>query len=300
MQFDRVVEDIKSLRLQGAESIAKGAVRALQQIAKRSKAHSAGELMAELLYAQKVLIGARPTEPCMRNALNYVLKNVNRKDLAKLASDVFDHCSFVMRYFEEAERKIAAYGAQKIAKHAVIFTHCHSTAVMMILAKAKFDGKAFSVHNTETRPLFQGRITARECAALGIPVSHYVDSAARLALKKADLFLFGADAIQSDGKIINKIGTEMFLEIARRYDIPSYCCTVSWKFDALTVYGVPEPIENRKPEEVWKARPKGVAVMNPAFEVVEPDLVSGVITELGVFRPEVFVDEVRRSSPWLF
>ena len=131
-------------------------------------------------------------------------------------------------------------------------------------------------------------------------MKHYCDSAARLALKKADLVLFGADAIQSDGKIINKIGSELFLEIAHKYDIPCFCCAVSWKFDPMTVYGVDEPIENRRREEVWDAAPKNVTIMNPAFEVVDPGLVTGVISELGVFRPEVFVDQVRRTQPWLF
>jgi ribose 1,5-bisphosphate isomerase len=299
MQLDQAVDSIKSLKVQGAEAVAKEAVSALYNIILRSKARNAHELFAELEYCRKALIEARPTEPCMRNALNFVLRNIRKRDMHELSSDVKAHVQFVSRYFEQAERKIAEIGCNKVKHDAVVFTHCHSSTVMLILAKAKLDGTKFEVHNTETRPAFQGRITAKELSALGIKVSHYVDSAVRLAMKKADVFLFGADAIQSDGRIVNKIGTELFLEIANRYDIPTYCCAVSWKFDPMTVYGVDEPIENRRRDEVWKNAPKDVQIMNPAFEVISPNLVTGVISELGVFKPEVFVDEVRRSQPWL-
>jgi ribose 1,5-bisphosphate isomerase len=300
MQFESVVENIKSLKIQGAEEVARHAVRALGQIMHKSKAQTAKDLIAELEYAQKLLIDARPTEPCMRNALSYVLKNVNRKDIVQLGRNLESHIKYVQDYFDQADLKVSQIGVKKIKNDMVVFTHCHSSTVMLILANAKLSGIRFEVHNTETRPMFQGRKTAQECAALGVKVSHYVDSAVRLAMKKADIFLFGADAIQSDGKIINKIGTELFLEIAQRYDIPCYCCAVSWKFDPLTVFGIDEPIENRRKDEVWSHAPKNVTIMNPAFEVADPGLVTGVISELGVFRPEVFVDEVRRTQPWMF
>ena len=298
--FQKVLRDIKSLKIQGAENIARTAVKSLYHIIHHTKASSAKELLSELKDARDKLIFARATEPTLRNALNFVMRNLDKDDIIHLISGLDKNIKDALDYFEDAERKIAEIGSKKIKKGMVIFTHCHSSTVMMILAKSKFSRIRFSVHNTETRPRFQGRITAKELSALGIPVSHYVDSAARLALKKTDMFLFGADAVQSDGRVINKIGTELFLEIAKKYDIPCYSCMVSWKFDPKTVYGIDEPIENRNPNEVWDKRPKGVTIMNPAFEICEPELITGIISELGVFRPEVFVDEVMRSSPWMF
>jgi len=300
MQFRKVVRDIKNLKIQGAEHVAIAGVKALSYVLHKSRAHTAKELLKELHSAQKELVGARPTEPCLRNALNYVLIKCNNMDISSMIKELGRRSRFVQKYFIEANKSIASTGVKKLPKHAVVFTICHSTAVMTVLAKAKFSGKKFEVHNTETRPMFQGRITAKELSALGVKVHHYVDSAARLALKNTDIFLFGADAIQSDGRIINKIGTELFLEIAEQYDIPCYCCTPTWKFDPSTIYGPNEPIENRTYKEIWSRPPKDVTVMNPAFEIVEPKLVTGVISEIGVYRPEVFVDEVRRTSPWMF
>ena len=300
MEFKKVVRDIRTLKIQGAESIAKEAVNALYHIVHKSKAYDAQQLILELHKAKVMLEEARPTEPCLRNALRYVLHDVHRQDLVQLVKDLDERIQYVQNYFQSSEQRIAEIGMKKLPEKAAIFTICHSSTVMMVLAKAKFSQKRFHVNNVETRPLFQGRVTAKELAALGVKVYHYIDSAARLALKHSDVFLFGADAVQSDGKIANKIGTELFLEVARRYDIPAYCCVLSWKFDPLTIYGPNEPIENRRKEEVWPEAPKGVTIMNPAFEMVEPGLVTGIISELGVYKPETFVDEVRRAQPWMF
>jgi len=182
----------------------------------------------------------------------------------------------------------------------VVFTHCHSSTVIEILKQANKQGKRFTVHNTETRPKFQGRLTAQELARLGIPVVHYVDSAARLALKKADIMLIGADAITTEGKVINKIGSELMAEVAEKWDVSLYVCSDSWKFDPKSVFGYEEEIEKRKPTEIWPTAPKGVKIDNFAFEKVNPDLITGIISELGIYKPTIFVEEVKRAYPWMF
>ena len=182
----------------------------------------------------------------------------------------------------------------------IVFTHCHSNTVIAIFKEAKKERKNFTVYNTETRPLFQGRLTAKELSREGISVRHFIDSAARLALKEVDLMLIGADAITSEGKVINKIGSEMFAEFAEKFDIPVYSCTDSWKFDPKTVFGYEEEIEKRGAREVWAEAPKGVIVDNCVFEKINPDLITGIISELGVYKPTIFIEEVKRTYPWMF
>jgi ribose 1,5-bisphosphate isomerase len=298
MSFENVLSSLKSLEIQGAENVAREAVSSLSHIMHGSRAHTAKELMHELKEAEKRLISTRPTEPCMRNCLRFVL-DAKGADLPHLIRELNENIRAVNAHFGMVHEKIAQYGAAKIRPGMVVFTHCHSSTVMAALLRAKEQGKNFEVHNTETRPLFQGRTTAKELAKAGIKVTHYVDSAARQALKKADLCFFGADAIQSDGFIINKIGTELFAEIARHYDCPTYFCTDSWKYDPKSAYGIDETIEKRNKLEVWPKSPPGVNVMNPAFERVHPSLATGIISELGVFRPSAFVEEVRHTYKWL-
>lgn len=275
-KFEKICKDIKSVKIQGAESVARAALKAL--------------LLKHDKRAVKKLISLRPTEPCLRNAIKFALSFSDIKEGVKLA----------LKHFDEAKRKIAEYGSKLIENNMTVFTHCHSTNVVEVLLEAKKQKKRFEVYCTETRPLFQGRITARELAKAKIPVTLVVDSAARIALKRADIAFIGADAITAEGKVINKIGSEMFAEIASRYDVPFYSCTDSWKFDAITAFGYKEPIEKRPSKEVWKKAPKGVKILNLAFERVKPELVTAIVSELGILKPETFLLEVKKTYPFLF
>ncbi|MBI5872076.1 hypothetical protein HZB88_03235 [archaeon] len=270
---DKTVKNIKSLKIQGAENIAKAAVKAWDKA--KNKA-----------VAERKLVKARPTEPMVRNVLKILFIKRDVKSLLKK--------------LEEDEKKIVKYGAEKIESGNIVYTHCHSSTVVSILKEAKLQGKKFEVHNTETRPFFQGRITATELAKLKIPVTMFVDSAAHNAIRSANLMLLGCDAILSNGNVINKIGSKLMVEVAAKYEIPVYICTHSWKFDPLTLYGIERKIEQRATDEIWKNPPKGVKISNFVFEKIDPNKITAIISELGVLKPEVFIEEVKKNYPWMF
>ena len=289
--FQDIINDIKALRVQGAENVAKASAKAMLLVSKRNS-------YALLSKAEKILFSSRPTEPCMRNVLDYLMYGLDEKDdLSKVITERYNE---VLEHFSLANERISKYGAKKIFNGCIVFTHCHSSNVVNVLKQAKKEGKRFQVHNTETRPLFQGRLTARELSREGIPVTHYIDSAARVALKKSDLMMIGCDAISSEGKIINKIGSEMFAEMAEKQGANIYVCTDSWKFDPKTIFGFEEVIELRAPKEIWPTAPSGVKVDNHAFEKIDPDLITGIISEIGIYKPEVFVEEVKKVYSWMF
>lgn len=282
--YEETLRRIKSLEIQGAENIAIAAVLAFaEKLKETDDAEKLKKYIAELS-------SLRETEPALRNALNYCF--LNRDNDPKVAETTIN-------YFKTSKKRIAEIGAKKIHDGMTVFTHCHASTVTNILLTAWKQGKRFTVRNTETRPKYQGRKTAEELAAAGIPVIHSVDSAGRLGMKDADIFMFGADAITSEGNVVNKIGTAMFAEFAALYQIPTYSCTNSWKFDPATIGGADEPIEERDPKEVWDAPPTGVKIINPAFELTPADKISGIITELGVFKPETLVTEIKKEYPWM-
>lgn len=284
MTINQTAKDIKSLKIQGATQIAIAAIKAIGEEIKK------GASKKDLKKSARKLILARETEPALRNALRFCLENFQTNP--HIAKKAMDH-------FEQARKKIMEIGAARIKSGMTIFTHCHSATVEEIIVKAHKQNKRIRIHNTETRPKFQGRITATAIAASGIPVDHFVDSAAIEAMKGCDLFLFGCDAITSDGRIINKIGTALMIEVAQKYGIPRYSCTDSWKFDPETMRGKDETIEERDAKEVWDRAPKGVKIHNPAFEVCDPDKITGVISELGILKPESLVAEIKSVYPWL-
>ena len=298
--FDRIVRDIKAIKIQGAEGVAMASVRALARRCANSEARSCSILLCELENSKRELFATRPTEPLMRNALNYIIGSVaaNEKDTTKMKKAFSRARAEALAHMEKAQETIASAGAKKIRNGMVIFTHCHSSTVMRILKKAKHQGKRFEVYNTEARPLFQGRITAKELAAAGIKVTHFVDSAASVALARCDVAFMGFDALTKDG-VYNKIGSGMFAEIAKMHKIPFYVCGDAWKYDADNLRGKGEGVECRSAKEVWPAAPRGVEVANPCFELIRPGLISGIISELGIHNHGDFIRKAKKAYPWL-
>ena len=267
MQFKEVINKIKKIKVQGAENIAVLGIKALS--------------LRNFSYNK--IVNARPTEPMLRNALRY----------AKIygQEQTIDH-------IKNSKWKIARLGSKKI--RGVVFTHCHSSTVLEILKEAKRQKRKFEVYNTETRPLYQGRKTAKELSKARIKVTTVIDSAAAAALKKdkllkeADLMLIGCDAILNNGDIINKIGTGMFAEICYNHKIPVYIASNSWKFTTR-----PVKIEIRDFKEVWRIAPKKIKIQDLAFDITENKYITAIISELGILKPKDFVREVKKIYPWI-
>ncbi|MFH1585439.1 MAG: hypothetical protein ABIB79_01590 [archaeon] len=263
--FNIICKRIKSVKIQGASNVAKKALYAYKLIPTKS--------------SKKKLLGLRPTEPMLHKVLDLAEKKSYKE---------------LMNRFDEAQDKMNKNVFRLIKKGDVIFTHCHSTNVVKALIYAKRKGKGFEVYNTETRPLFQGRKTAKELKRAGIKVTMFVDSALGVVLskeqgtKKADKVFIGADAIMKNG-IINKIGSETIAKLAQDEKIPVYIVTDSWKFSNKKV-----PLENRELNEIWDNAPKGMKLRNPAFEFVPKKYIKGVVSELGVLNYGGFLEKVSK------
>jgi len=189
---------------------------------------------------------------------------------------------------QTSKQRIAEIGARRFPSKGQKFrvmTHCHSSLVTSILLEAKRQGKVFKVINTETQPRLQGRKTANELLKAGIEVIHVIDSAMRWAVRhyQVDLILIGADSITSEGTIINKIGSRLLALVAHEEHVPFYVASPLLKYNPETNLGILEVIEMRDPQEIWKDPPKGIEILNPAFETVSRRYIDGLITEAGIF-----------------
>jgi len=294
---------IRRLEVQGARNVAIVAIKALEALAEEITAKTRVEFMKELSEARATLFASRATEPLMRNAVRWIIsqvENSGKEKVAALAKIVSSSSSQFLKNLEASKECIAEIGAKRIRDNSVVFTHCHSSTVTHLLSKAKKDGKAFEVVCTETRPIFQGRITAKELLALGVKTTFIVDSAARSFIRNADLVIVGADAITSEGNVINKIGTGTIALLAHEARKPFYVVAELLKFDPATVCGDYEQIEERNPDEVWKDAPEKLIVRNPAFDVTIRDFIHGVICEEGIIPPHSIKEVMHRKYPWLF
>lgn len=295
MTFSKICSDIRSLKIQGAVAVAMQGAKALEEFSKEIKTENPSKALKEIKKASKKIIATRPTEPALRNAMAFYFRRLNTRTKKDMVSHIDLKYHQIINHFENSRKKIIEYGVRKIKKGMVVYTHCHSSTVCDILIAAKKKKIRFEVHNTETRPLYQGRKTAEQLAKAGIKVTHYVDSAARHAIKKADIVLLGTDAITTT-KVYNKIGSETIAMIAQDYDIPVYFFSDSWKFDYDSVFGFDEEIEKRLAKEVWPKSPKGINIYNYAFDKISPRFVTGIISDIGVFSHDIFVDEVLKGS----
>jgi ribose 1,5-bisphosphate isomerase len=205
-----------------------------------------------------------------------------------------------LKDLDASRERTAEIGAKRIKDGSTVFTHCHSSTVTRLLAKAKAQGKDFKVICTETRPAFQGRITAKELVDLGIETTFIVDSAARTFMKNVDIVIVGADAITSEGNVVNKIGTGGIAVLAREARVPLYVVSELLKFDPETLHGECEKIEQRNAAEVWSEAPAKLVVQNPAFDVTPNRYISGIICEEGIVAPQAIVEVIRKRHPWVF
>jgi translation initiation factor 2B subunit (eIF-2B alpha/beta/delta family) len=263
-EFERILREIKEVKIQGANRIAVAGVKAF--------------LLNPSKEGVKKILEARPTEPLLQNAIKLLRET---KD--------YEHASIkFLKYMKEAEVKTAEYGSDLIENGMNVFTHCHSTTVMEILKEAKKQGKHFVVYNLEVAPLYQGRTTAKELAEIGIKVFHFPDLAAEQAVKKCDIFLFGADAFLDKG-VVNKNGTSILAEIAKEHKIPSYACGFSMKYTPKI------NIEIRKGTEVWNIKEKNIFVINPAFEIADKKYITGVVSEFGILKYKDFIEKAKRN-----
>ena len=296
-------ERIRKLEVQGARNVAISAIKALEGLAEETSAETRTEFIEELREAQATLFASRATEPLMRNAVRWIISQVesSRKEkVDALAEVVSSSSSQFLKDLEASKERIAEIGAKRVRDGMVVFTHCHSSTVTYLLRKAKEDGKTFKVICTETRPVFQGRITAKEMLALGVETTFIVDSAARSFMRDADLVIVGADAITSEGNVINKIGTGTIALLAHEARKPFYVVAELLKFDPATICGDYEKIEERSPDEVWKDAPEKLTVRNPAFDVTRRDFIHGVICEEGIIPPHSIKEVMHRKYPWIF
>ena len=295
-------EKIKTLQIQGARNVAVAAVKAIQDLSENTKSKNKAQFLDELKEAQNILAKSRETEPLMRNALNFIItksKDSKTEKVAELKKLLVSKAENFLADLDKSRERTAEIGSKRIRNNSTVFTHCHSSTVTRLLAKAKKEGKNFRVICTETRPAFQGHITARELIDLGIETTFIVDSAARTFINEVDIVLVGADAITSEGNVVNKIGTGGIAVLANEARKPFYVVSELLKFDPETLSGDYEKIEQRSPDEVWSEAPKTLNVHNPAFDVTPNRYINGLICEEGIISPQLVVEFIRRRYPWI-
>jgi methylthioribose-1-phosphate isomerase len=302
--YREVGEAIRRLQIRGAPAIGVAAAYALVLCASDEKIESMRALSEEFYHAINFLSQTRPTAINLFGALERMRKTFeknNRADLRNMRRLLLMEAKQMQQEDADACGRIGEFGAQLIAEGATILTHCNTGALatagtgtaQSIITTAAKQGKVVRVYADETRPLFQGaRLTVWELKRAGIDVTLITDSTAGVLMQNraVDCVIVGADRIAANGDTANKIGTYMLAVLAQRHGIPFYVAAPTTTIDMQLRSGRNIPIEERAATDVtefngMRIAAEGVDVFAPAFDVTPNDLISAIITEVGVLKP---------------
>jgi len=300
-------QKIKDMRIRGASKIARAAAEAMAEEARSIDARSAVGFIEQMRGAEQHLLSTRPTAVSLPNALAYIMAPLEAaaaagRGIEGLRALAVERAEEFIEKSQSATEKLGKIGAGLLGQEATIMTHCHSMAVVSVVKEAIGDGKRITAYVKETRPRYQGLITAKMLADLGAKVILIVDSAASNYMDRVDAVLIGADAIALDGSVVNKIGTHMTAMAAVERHKPVFIAAETYKIALKSATSSAIPIEMRDPlevvtEEFLKCNPS-IQVLNPSFDAADPGTISKIITEVGILDPP-FPSSIRRVTSML-
>ena len=301
----QVVQDIKDIKIQGATNIAKAAFDILIIESKNQTFDSSEEFLTFIESAMQMLISARPTEPMLFNGMDYIKSQIATcKDnlCDSIQKTVIESATYYLNLIKETAERAILNGLGIINDGDNVLTHCHSTSAVKTLALHKVKGLKFKVFNTETRPLYQGRKTAKDLIEEWIDVTMVVDGVAPFLMDEEsgtdlmmDCVIIGCDAIKLDGGVINKVWSYAVGLSALYANVPVYIAGNLLKVDVHDTI----QIEQRHSHEVWEDAPDNLDFLNFAFDKIPPKFIRGIITEFGIIKPREIRSYIEKYYPWM-
>ena len=298
--YNDVANAIRTLVIRGAPAIGVAGAFGLALAALQSKATTKEDMIKDLEQAKKILFETRPTAVNLAWGLNKMMNVAkNCQNIDEIKESIVEAATTLAEDDVKINKAMGKNGAELFDNNDTIMTHCNAGALatvaygtaLGVVRAIKESGKNIKVIATETRPVMQGsRLTAFELKHEGIDVSLIPDTAVGYTMANGliNKIVVGADRILSTGHVFNKIGTYQIALIAKQHNIPFYVAAPLSTFD-LNSNTEDVVIEQRKASEVTsignkKTAPDGINVINPAFDMTPPELISGIITEKGVIR----------------
>jgi methylthioribose-1-phosphate isomerase len=296
-----VANAIKKLVVRGAPAIGVTAAFGLALAAINSTTQDLKQFLKELNNAYKIILSTRPTAVNIQWGLNRIMQKIqNMTNISLMKQIILKEAILMAEEDITTNKSMGINGANLFSDGDTIMTHCNAGSLatvaygtaLGVIRAAKESGKKISVIATETRPVMQGsRLTAFELQHDNIDVSLIPDTAVGFIMAKGIVkhVVVGADRILYSGHVFNKIGTYQLAILAKTHNIPFYVAAPSSTFD---LKNSPDDIviEERSKEEVIKigkrvVAPENIDVINPAFDMTPPELITKIITEKGIISP---------------
>ena len=299
--YNQVADAIRTLVVRGAPAIGISGAFGLALAVLQSNATEKKELIDYLEKAKNILFETRPTAVNLVWGLEKIMQVANQAStVQEIKTNVVETAKKMAEEDIKINMTMGKIGSELLDDNDTIMTHCNAGALatvgygtaLGVIRATKDKGKNIKVIATETRPVQQGsRLTVFELKHDGIDVSLIPDTAVgyTMANRLVNKIIVGADRIFRTGHVYNKIGTYQLAIMAKQHNLPFYVAAPLSTFD---MKNNPEDviIEQRNASEVTgigdkKTAPDGINVINPAFDMTPPELISGIITENGIAKP---------------
>ena len=303
---EELYEAIYSLRVRGAPAIGIFAAYALYVLARQIKTDDYMVFLEETKKYSKYLDSSRPTAVNLATQLCRMMRLVKQyaaMQIPRILDAMREEAEQIHREDIEMCRAISEHGLTLIRDGYGIMTQCNAGPIAtskygtglgpIILGHER--GMKLSAYICETRPLLQGaRLTAYELDMAGVDSTLICDNMASIVMSegKVNAVFAGCDRVARNGDAANKIGTSGLAILAKHYGIPFYILGPTTTIDMQCPSGKDIEIELRKPEEIREMfytqpmAPKNVKCYNPAFDVTPNTLITAIITEKGIHKPQ--------------
>jgi ribose 1,5-bisphosphate isomerase len=282
-----MVERVRKDEIGGAADTAKEVIDALANMVRDSQAQDVAGLVREVDEAVLDILRVMPSLAPPINALHRFVGTMERAQ-AEGASLAEMH----------ALARVAQYGSEKVPDGGRVFMYSMSSTVWRILRTAKDQGKSFEVVVTESRPGNEGLWTVTEMAKANIPVSVSIDACIGELIPECNVVFVGADVLSSTGHALCKAGTYPSALVARAAGVPFFIAADTLKFDTATLYGLPYRNEAIKRQDVLDTSfPGNARVVGNLFDETPPELITGVITEIGILHPAAAFSVLQQMQP---
>lgn len=304
--YATVADAIRTLKVRGAPAIGVTAAMGVALGAQTITATVYPTFLQAVLKICDELAGTRPTAVNLFWAIERMkrkLESLRTQPVASIKQALILESQAILEEDIALCKTMGRHGAELIRDGETVLTHCNAGSLatagygtaLGVIRAAYEQGKKINVIADETRPVLQGaRLTAWELMQDQIPVTLITDNMAGSLMRqgKIHLCVVGADRIAANGDVANKIGTYSVAVLAKAHNIPFYVAAPYSTIDLNARSGDEIPIEQRNPSEVTTIHgshpvaPKDVSVYNPAFDVTPAELITGIITERGIFKPQ--------------
>jgi len=290
MSADHVLKEIEDMNVKGGSPFGRAAAWAFKLACEQEQLNDFEDLRNRVFQLTNELNRLKPTMATINNTCKIV------RDALELTSNISDGkngiihvCDRIIENSFNAVDKLSQFGAERISDGDVIMMHSYSSTLMGIFFEAKRSGKNFSIICTESRPLRESRKAIGYFQELDIPVTLITDASVYEFLPTCDFIIMGADSMDVDGSVANKMGTAQIAKLAKNCKKDVYIASELFKLDLRTQYGYSIVLERRTADEIVVEGDyetmEGLEVINQFFDITPASDIKAIICEYGIIHP---------------